>query len=129
MVSCPVADANGQVFGLAQKASGQDTASICYAAGAAFAMSQGISALSLGDITLRNIGIKKGLPDTEEQALVYLYVASSQVSQEEYVSLLDDFVKQFPNSPDGYLRRASTFVLAVKRMRISIKRRRIWNGL
>ena len=114
MVSCPVADANGQVFGLAQKASGQDTASICYAAGAAFAMSQGISALSLGDITLRNIGIKKGLPDTEEQALVYLYVASSQVSQEEYVSLLDDFVKQFPNSPDGYLRRASTFVFGGK---------------
>lgn len=103
-----------QVFGLAQKASGQDTASICYAAGAAFAMSQGISALSLGDITLRNIGIKKGLPDTEEQALVYLYVASSQVSQEEYVSLLDDFVKQFPNSPDGYLRRASTFVFGGK---------------
>ena len=114
MVSCPVADANGQVFGLVQKASGQDTASICYAAGAAFAMSQGISALSLGDITLRNIGIKKGLPDTEEQALVYLYVASSQVSQEEYVSLLDDFVKQFPNSPDGYLRRASTFVFGGK---------------
>lgn len=114
MVSCPVADANGQVFGLAQKASGQDTASICYAAGAAFAMSQGISALSLGDITLRNIGIKKGLPDTEEQALVYLYVASSQVSQEEYVSLLDDFVKQFPDSPDGYLRRASTFVFSGK---------------
>ncbi len=114
MVSCPVADAGGQVFGLAQKASGQDTASICYAAGAAFAMSQSISALSLGDITLRNIGIKKGLPDTEEQALVYLYMASSQVTPEEYLSLLDDFVKQFPNSPDGYLRRASVYALGGK---------------
>lgn len=110
MVSCPVATADGQVFGLAQKSSGQDTTSICYAAGAAYAMSQGISALSLGDLTLRNIGIKKGLPDTEEQALVYLFMASSQKNKEDYLSLLNDFVKQFSNSPDGYLRRASTLV-------------------
>ena len=41
-------------------------------------------------------------------------MASSQVSQEEIVSLLDDFVKQFPNSPDGFLRRASTFVFGGK---------------
>lgn len=114
MVSCPVVTADGRVFGLAQKSSGQDTASICYAAGAAFAMSQSINALSLGDVTLRHIGIKKGLPETEEQALVYLYVASTQVSPEEYTSLLDDFVKQFPNSPDGYLRRASTLVFDTK---------------
>lgn len=113
MVSCPVATADGRVFGLAQKSSGQDTTSICYAAGAAFAMSQGISALSLGDITLRNIGIKKGLPDTEEQALVYLFMASSQNNKEDYLSLLNDFVKQFPDSPDGYLRRASTLVFGV----------------
>lgn len=109
MVSCPVANADGQVFGLAQKSSGKDTASICYAAGAAFAMSQGISALSLGDITLRSIGIKKGLPDTEEQALVYLFMASSQANREDYLKLLDDFVAQYPESPDGYLRRASTY--------------------
>ena len=114
MVSCPVATTDGQVFGLAQKSSGKDTTNICYAAGAAFAMSQSISALSLGDLTLRNIGIKKGLPETEEQALVYLYMASSQSTPEVYMSLLDDFVKQFPNSPDGYLRRASTTVFNAK---------------
>lgn len=115
MVSCPVTTADGQVFGLAQKSSGKDTASICYAAGAAFAMSQSISALSLGDLTLRNIGIKKGLPETEEQALVYLFMASSQSSTPEaYMSLLDEFVKQFPNSPDGYLRRASTLTFNAK---------------
>ena len=58
MVSCPVATTDGQVFGLAQKSSGKDTTNICYAAGAAFAMSQSISALSLGDLTFRTIGIK-----------------------------------------------------------------------
>lgn len=40
MVSCPVMTADGQVFGLAQKSSGQDTATICYAVDANFAQKQ-----------------------------------------------------------------------------------------
>ena len=44
---------DGQVFGLAQKSSGQDTATICYAIDANFAMSQNISALSYGDMSLK----------------------------------------------------------------------------
>lgn len=114
MVSCPVMTADGQVFGLAQKSSGQDTATTCYAAGAAFAMSQGITALSMGDAALRNIGIKKGLPDTEEQALVFLYMSSSMLSPEEYATLLDDFIKQYPANTDGYLRRANALLFTAK---------------
>ncbi len=60
MVSCPVMNAEGQVFGIAQKSSIIDTVTTCYAAGAAFAMSQKISALSLGDAALKSInGIRK----------------------------------------------------------------------
>lgn len=114
MVSCPVMTADGQVFGLAQKSSGQDTTTTCYAVGAAFALSQGISALSMSDAALKSIGIKKGLPDTEEQALVFLYMSSSLVTPEEYVTLLDDFIKQYPNSTDGYIRRANSRVFAAK---------------
>lgn len=110
MVSCPVTTADGQVFGLAQKSSGKDTTSICYAAGAAFAMSQSISALSLGDATLKSIGIKKGLPEKEDDAMVFLYMASSQVAPEEYTVFLNDFIRQFPNSTDGYIRRAGNYV-------------------
>lgn len=110
MASCPVMTADGQVFGLAQKSSGQDTATVCYAAGAAFAMSQSISALSLGDMSLKNIGIRKGLPEKEEDALVFLYMASTQLSAEEYSTLLDDFIKQYPNNTDGYIRRAGSYV-------------------
>lgn len=107
MVSCPVITTDGQVFGLAQKSSGKDTTTVCYAAEAAFALSQSISALSLSDRTLRSIGIKKGVPDTEDQALIFLFMASSQVSAEEYLAILEDFIKQYPNNPDGYMRRAS----------------------
>lgn len=107
MVSCPVMNAEGQVFGIAQKSSGIDTVTTCYAAGAAFAMAQKISALSLGDAALKKIGIRKGLPETEDQALVYLFMASSSLSGEDYEKLLDDFIRQFPANADGYLRRAN----------------------
>lgn len=110
MVSCPVMNAAGEVFGISQKSSGADTVSTCYAAGAAFAMAQKISALSLGDAALRSIGIRKGLPEAEDQALVYLFMASSQVTEEEYGKLLDDFIRQFPGSTDGYVRRANYYV-------------------
>lgn len=114
MVSCPVMNVEGQVFGIAQKSSGLDTVTTCYAAGAAFAMAQKISALSLGDAALKSIGIRTGLPDTEDQALVYLFMASSSLSSEDYGKLLDDFIRQFPANTDGYLRRANYYVAKAK---------------
>lgn len=114
MVSCPVMNVEGQVFGIAQKSSGLDTVTTCYAAGAAFAMAQKISAFSLGDAALKSIGIRKGLPDTEDQALVYLFMASSSLSSEDYGKLLDDFIRQFPANTDGYLRRANYYVAKAK---------------
>lgn len=114
MVSCPVANAEGQVFGIAQKSSGLDTVTTCYAAGAAFAMSQKITALSLGDAALKSIGIRKGLPDTEDQALIYLFMASSGMSNEDYGRLLDDFIRKYPANADGYLRRANYDIATAK---------------
>ena len=73
MVSCPVMNAEGQVFGIAQKSSGIDTVTTCYA------------------------------------ALVYLFMASSSLSGEDYEKLLDDFIRQFPANADGYLRRANYY--------------------
>lgn len=114
MVSCPVMTVDGQVFGLAQKSSGKDTATICYAVGVDYAMDRQISPLSFNDRTLLNIGIKKALPDTEEQALVFLFMASSQISAEKYIELLNDFIAQYPNSADGYLRRANSQIFQSK---------------
>lgn len=107
MISCPLTDAEGAVFGLAQKSSGQDTATICYAVDVRYAMDQKISALSYNDETLTNIGIKKALPDTEEQALIFLYMASTQLTPEKYMEVLNDYIEQYPNSTDGYIRRAT----------------------
>ena len=82
--------------------------------GADYAMAQKISPLSFNDHTLLSIGIKKALPETEEQALVYLYMASSQLAPEKYTELLNEFISQYPNSADGYLRRANNQIFQSK---------------
>lgn len=120
MVSCPLVTAQGEVFGLAQKSSGQDTATVCYAMDARYARDCSISAFSFNDLALRAIDIPKALPDTEEQALVYLYMASTQVPTEEYGRLLDQFVAQYPASADGYMRRA-TYRLTLNREEATMK--------
>ena len=105
MVSCPIMNANGQVLGMIQRnASEEDTSS--FAIGASFGASLQITAVSATYETYTKIGIKKALPDTEEQALVYLYMISSG-DQNIYATALEDFLIKFPNSYEGYIRRAS----------------------
>ena len=87
-----------------------DEAKESYAIGATYGASLSITALSLNDMSLNKIGIKKGLPETEDQALVYLFMASSQQNQDEYITTLNDFLEQYPNSADGYIRRATTYM-------------------
>ena len=108
-VSCPIMNANGEVLGLIQK-NASDEAKESYAIGATYGASLSITALSLNDMSLNKIGIKKGLPETEDQALVYLFMASSQQNQNEYITTLNDFLEQYPNSADGYIRRATTYM-------------------
>lgn len=112
-VSCPVVDADGQVFGLAQKDAAGDTTR-CYAVGASFAMSLAVNGLSFADASLKNIGIPKALPDTEEQALVMLYMTAPTLSADDYLALLNRFIEQFPNSTAGYVRRASHYAFSYK---------------
>ena len=77
-------------------------------------MAQKITALSYSDAALKDIGIKKALPDTEEEALVFLFMASSQLSADKYMTVLQDFINQYPDSPDGYMRRANQRILMSK---------------
>ena len=109
MVSCPIMNANGQVLGMIQK-NASDESMESYAIGASYGASLQISALSMNDGALNKIGIKKALPDTEEQALVYLYMSSEQMAKEEYFVILNDFLLQYPNSMEGYIRRANYYM-------------------
>lgn len=108
-VSCPIMNEMGEVIGMIQKSVSSDETE-SYAIGVTFGTSLSISAFSANDRALQSIGIKKALPDTEDQALVYLLMAASNVSPEEYEMLLNDFLQQYPNSYDGYIRRASLYM-------------------
>ncbi len=106
MVSCPIMNANGEVLGMIQK-NASDESEESYALGATYGTQLNINALSINDRTLNRIGIKKALPDSEEQALIYLFMASSQVDADTYMQTLNDFVEQYPHSSEGYVRRAT----------------------
>ncbi len=108
-VSCPIMNAAGQVLGMIQK-NASDESTESYAIGVGYGASLDVSALSLNDNALSSIGIKKALPDTEEQALVFLLMAQGQTDEATYLSHLEDFMQQYPNSYDGYLRRALYFM-------------------
>lgn len=108
-VSCPIMNGNGEVLGLIQKNSDPESKE-SYAIGVTYASSLSISALSVNDLTLNSIGIKKGLPEDESQALVYLYMAASTLDRDSYLGLLNDFISQYPENQEGYLRRATCYI-------------------
>lgn len=108
-VSCPLMNENGEVIGLIQRNSGSEDEK-SYALGINYAKSLSINALSGSDTTLKSIKIKKGLPDDESQALVFLYMMSSQLEDEEYLSILNDFINMYPKNMEGYLRRATYYM-------------------
>lgn len=110
MISCPVMNARGEVIGLSQEAVEKEDA-ISYAVDVNYVINQSISALAFNDLSLKKIGIKKALPDTEDEALVFLFMISSHLKGEEYLSVLNDFIAKFPKHPEGYIRRANYLVL------------------
>ena len=108
-ISCPIMNINGQVLGMIQKNASDDSME-SYALGASYGASLNISALSMNDGALNNIGIKKALPDTEDQALVYLYMSAEQLDKDSYLNILNEFLAQYPNSMEGYVRRANYYM-------------------
>jgi len=61
----------------------------------------------LSAMTLNNIHIKKDVPPTAEEALVYLYFNSRTASNDVYLDMVNRFVEKFPRNAEGYYRRAT----------------------
>ena len=108
-VSCPIMNAAGQVVGMRQKNNDPESKE-SFAIGIRYLTDLTINALSVNDLALNSIGIKKGLPEDESQALVYLYMASGVYAPNQYFDLLNDFISQYPNNMEGYLRRATYYI-------------------
>lgn len=104
-VSCPLLDASGQVIGMMQQPAVLGD-SLSYAVSARFVDSLKINGLNFYDETFKLTQMKKLLPTDIKEANLVLYFAGSQSDSSEYVSLIHDFIQQFPNAPDGYIYRA-----------------------
>ena len=110
-VSCPLLNASGQVIGMMQQPAVLGD-SLSYAVSASFADSLKITGLTFNNETLRLTQVKKLLPTDIKEATLVLYFAGSQVDSAQYVSLIRDFIQQFPNAPEGYMYRAQQETLA-----------------
>lgn len=104
-VSCPLLNEAGEAIGMMQQpASDKDTLS--YAVSVRFVDSLKITGLSFNDETLKLTQIKKELPSDIKEATLSLYLAASMLDSTEYVALIENFIHQFPDAPDGYVYRA-----------------------
>lgn len=103
MTGCPLVNAKGEVVGVLQRSTttGETTAT-----SALYVANFQPEALSLNDPTLRRTSIRIDLPDDKEQALLPLMMSSEQRDSTGYVSIVEAFIKKFPNAHDGYVARA-----------------------
>lgn len=108
-VGAPLLSEAGEVLGLMQQpASLKDT--LNYAVSALFADSLKTTGLSINDPVLRATGIRKALPQDVGQAQLALYIGGASLDSLAYCQLIEDFILQFPNHPDGYTYRAQQLV-------------------
>lgn len=110
-LSAPVLTAEGEVFGMIQAdASGK---SKTFAISPAYVNSLRVTSNDLFNKTYSSIGIRKAWPEDPDQALIALYLSSSQDAK-TYLETLNDFISTFPSYPDGYLSRASHYLFQRK---------------
>ena len=125
-VSCPLINDAGEVIGMMQQpASDKDTLS--YAVSARFADSLKISGFGMNEATLMLTSIKKELPADIKEAILALFLASSQQDSASYATLVNDFIQKFPQASEGFVQRAQlataggNFAAAEKDMETALK--------
>ena len=107
-LGAPVFNAKGEVVGITQPSMGSNG----YVLGIKFINSVNIKAIAsrVNTLALDKIHIAKGLPDSAEESLVYLYMKADNMENEEYLDLLNLFVTTYPDNAEGYFRRATPLI-------------------
>lgn len=98
-VSAPIFNTNGEVIGIAQAG----TDSECYAADVHLAID--LKPEAIQQQALSATSIPALLPSETDQAMIALFMAQ-QKSRDNYEKTLAQFVRQFPNNSEGYVRQA-----------------------
>ena len=106
-IGFPLLNEAGEVFALTQiDASGKGKT---YGISVSYIQSLEITATDMLKRTYSEIGIRKAWDPNVENAQVSLMLYSSQQDVHSYLETLTDFIKTFPDNPEGYLSRASHY--------------------
>ena len=109
MEGCPFVNANGQVVGIMQVSKGGTEV---HATDAALAKTFTVNGLTINDAVLKQTAIRVALPEKEEDAQLTLLMAGNKGDSIAYSQYIDDFIRQFPASAEGYFSRAKVNVNA-----------------
>lgn len=106
MLGCPIVNEAGQLLGIMQRpvAGGQ-----AFSADTRLTDSLEVKGLSINDQSFRATGIRTALPADEKEASLMLVLAANGDSA-KYERYMDDFIKSFPASTEGYNARAMRLV-------------------
>lgn len=101
---CPLLNDRGEVVALVEQAV---SGGIGHAVDANFINSLTVdSKMAVHDPNLSKTTIRTQLPANEDDALITLLLAAEASSEKNYNKYIDDFIRMFPNSVDGYTARA-----------------------
>ena len=103
----PYVNQNGQVIGLLQHSTANSD--VC-ATDARFINSFTLTGLSINDPVLNRCGIRTGMPDKQEDALLTLMLANDRRDSLQRMGYVDAFIRKFPKLSDGYTARALSLV-------------------
>lgn len=107
-VGCPVFNGKGELIGTLQPSAGGKS----YVLDSKFLSSLSLKAIQTksANMALDNIHIRKALPESQEEALVYIYFKSGALGNDDYLDLVNQFVEAYPDNAEGYYRRAVPLV-------------------
>ncbi len=107
-LGAPLFNSSGEWIGTIQPSMGLNG----YALGAEFIDQLSIRAITtkVNNMALDNIHIAKGLPGSAEESLVYLYIKSQTMSNDEYLDMLNLFIDTYPDNAEGYSRRSTLLI-------------------
>lgn len=107
-VGCPVVDENGEWVGIVQRNVKDDKST--YAIGADFCQKLAVTEMDYADPTLSSVNIPKLLPSGEKEAYTYIYMMGQVVHSGSLLqTAIEDFIKTYPNNPDGYIELAKSY--------------------
>ena len=105
--ACPFVNSAGEVIGLLEHSA---TSNDIHATDARYVYDLKTTAFSLNEDIFRKIGIPMALPVDKEQAVLALMISGQTGDSIKYDAVINDFLKAYPNSLDGYVAKAQMAV-------------------